>query len=280
MTVEKMSNKGTYQVMVDGEATEFNSVKDVSRFLGEERLGETKLRKADIVDGLYVDGSGDFAIVFVPEGELVELPEVSIEPEAGTPADITAASTEVPVDDAPTDDAPTDDESSDDNNDEGASDDNADDGGAEDEPISEYDRLMAQLRKQGPPVKKGKQALAGQTVEYPEKGHFADEKALKKFYRQLSDAQLDEWIGLEGLTWNSCDNESINRMRRCMAIRELHFPTNTGGNKKSKYAKYTDEQLLEMCVKNGLEVKVPKKFDKRIMRMYSIMALKDAKVLS
>jgi hypothetical protein len=34
---------------------------------------------------------------------------------------------------------------------------------------------------------------------YPEVGHYEDAKDLKKFYKHCTDAQLDEWLEVEGL---------------------------------------------------------------------------------
>jgi hypothetical protein len=75
------------------------------------------------------------------------------------------------------------------------------------------------------------QAIVG-SKGYPEVGMFADEKSLQKFYKQLSQEQLDEWCVLEGLTYKDCENEPIKRMRACMAIMDKHFPKQTGSSKK------------------------------------------------
>jgi hypothetical protein len=119
-------------------------------------------------------------------------------------------------------------------------------------------------------------------MSYPEVGTVADEKALKKVYKKLSDAQLDEWLAIEGLTdkVKLCDHDAINRMRKCMAITALHFPKapSSGKSSKSKYADYTTEQLCQMAIDNDVEVK-DDKGDVRILRMYTIMALKAAGVL-
>jgi hypothetical protein len=126
-----------------------------------------------------------------------------------------------------------------------------------------------------------KQKLADTEVEYPEPGSFKDEKALKKFYKQLSDEQLDEWIELEGLKYKECEHPSINRMRKCMAIRELHFPTKPKANtkSKSKYSHFSTEQLVEMANKAGIPVKDSKGSD-QILRMYTIMALREKGLIS
>lgn len=119
---------------------------------------------------------------------------------------------------------------------------------------------------------------------YPEQGHFATEADIKKYIKALTNEQLKEWCELEGATWNSHDNESINRMRMAMAIKAVHFPhlasgTGTGKKKsKSKYADYTNEQLAQMALDNDVEVP-DAKGDARIERMYTIMALRKAKIL-
>lgn len=119
-------------------------------------------------------------------------------------------------------------------------------------------------------------------IEYPEKGTFKTEKELKKFYKKLSDTQLDEWLELEGIKdkVKLCDHEAINRMRKCMAIMDLHFPkAATSAKKKSKYADLSTEELVELAINNDIVVK-DDKGDPRILRMYTIMALREAGILS
>jgi hypothetical protein len=127
----------------------------------------------------------------------------------------------------------------------------------------------------------GKQKLAGQDVEYPEVGSFKEEKYLKRFYKQLDDTQLDEWVALEGLSYKSCEHESINRMRKCMAILELHFPKKPKVNtkSKSKYSQFTTEQLVDMARKANLPIKDSKGSD-QILRMYTIMSLREAGLIA
>jgi hypothetical protein len=126
-----------------------------------------------------------------------------------------------------------------------------------------------------------KQKLANQEVEYPEPGTYKTEKELKKFYKQLSDAQLDEWLELEGLEYKPCEHEAINRMRKCMAILALHFPKQSKPNKssKSKYSQYTTEELVQMANDNNIEVR-DSKGSEPIKRMYTLMSLKQAGILS
>jgi hypothetical protein len=120
-------------------------------------------------------------------------------------------------------------------------------------------------------------------LEYPELGSFNDEKAIKKYIKGLTNDQLHEWVELEGVEYKTSDHESINRMRQAMAIKGLHFPqlASTGGasKKKSKYSDYTTEALVEMAIENDIEVR-DDKGDLRILRMYTIMALKAAGLLA
>lgn len=112
---------------------------------------------------------------------------------------------------------------------------------------------------------------------YPEVGLFAEKKALQKFYKQLEMAQIDEWVALEGLEYKESDSEPINRMRACMAILYKHFPKEPSKKKESPYKAYTTEQLIEMAIDNSVEVEPTE--DMRIMRMRTIMALREAKVI-
>ena len=112
---------------------------------------------------------------------------------------------------------------------------------------------------------------------YPEKGTI-DEKSLRKMYKKLSDEQINEWLELEGLTYKQSGHESIDRMRACMTITNFHFPKVTAAKKASKYADYTTEQLVEMCIDNDLVLK-DDKGDMRILRMYAIVALREAGVI-
>lgn len=119
-------------------------------------------------------------------------------------------------------------------------------------------------------------------LEYPEVGAFDSEKAIKKYIKALSNEQLAEWVELEGVEYKANDHESINRMRQAMAIKALHFPDTApkagSSKKKSKYSDYTTEQLVEMALDNDVEVR-DDKGDPRILRMYTIMALKAAGLL-
>lgn len=116
------------------------------------------------------------------------------------------------------------------------------------------------------------------TNGFPEVGVFTEQKDLQKFYKHLSDEQLLEWIELEGLEFKPSDSQPINRMRMAMAVLYSHFPkTYTSSKKKSKYADYTNEMLLDMAIKNDVVFEVCD--DERILRMRAIMALRAAKVI-
>lgn len=114
---------------------------------------------------------------------------------------------------------------------------------------------------------------------YPEVGHFTDKKDLQKFYKQLDTATLEDWCAVEGIEYTPCeDSEPIHRMRVCMAILYLHFPkAETSSKKKSKYADYTTEALIQMAVDNDIAVEVTD--DMRIMRMRTIMNLRAANII-
>lgn len=112
---------------------------------------------------------------------------------------------------------------------------------------------------------------------YPEVGHFADQKDLQKFYKHLSDEQLAEWIELEGLEYKANDSQPINRMRMAMAILYKHYPKAPSAKKKSKYADYSDEQLMTLLLEHDVPCEVTD--DERIMRMRAIMALRAHKVI-
>ncbi|AYP68517.1 hypothetical protein EalM132_00173 [Exiguobacterium phage vB_EalM-132] len=115
-------------------------------------------------------------------------------------------------------------------------------------------------------------------VDFPEVGHYSEQKALKKFIKGLSNEQVAEWVELEGLEVKQYDNEAIQRMRNAMAINALHFPNSVRKStpkQESPYKKYTTEELVQMALDNDIEVK-DAKGDARIERMYTIMALRNA----
>jgi hypothetical protein len=123
-----------------------------------------------------------------------------------------------------------------------------------------------------------KKRTKAQVATFPEKGGFQDEKAMKKHIKGLSDAQLVEWMELEGLTHNPAEHEAINRMRMAMAIKELHFPSEPKAKKSdSPYKQYSTETLIQMVVDGDVPVEPTE--DMRIMRMRCIMALRAHKVI-
>jgi len=144
-------------------------------------------------------------------------------------------------------------------------------------------RAMAKKLKQPEPKAKApkvKEDLAGQEIEYPEVGHFESIDDIKKFYKRLSMEQISEWAEIEGLEWKHNDNPGINRMRACMAISNHHFPKKTSGKKKAKYGHLSTEDLLAMAIENDVEVREPKGDNENILRMYTIMALREAGLLA
>lgn len=119
-------------------------------------------------------------------------------------------------------------------------------------------------------------------IEYPEVGDFEDEKAIKKYIKGLTDEQLQAWCELEGAEWVENEHRNINRMRMAMAIKAVHFPElakKPSSKKKSKYAEYTTEELVEMAIDNNVEVR-DDKGNERILRMYTIIALREAGLIS
>lgn len=109
---------------------------------------------------------------------------------------------------------------------------------------------------------------------YPEVGHFAEKTDLQKFYKQLTDAQLAEWIELEGLDFTPAESAPINRMRMAMAILYHNHPKPASTKKKAKYADYTLEDLMRMATENDVIFEITE--DERILRMRAIMALRVA----
>ena len=113
---------------------------------------------------------------------------------------------------------------------------------------------------------------------YPEVGDYDDSADLKKFYKKLSIEQLQEWVDLEGLEVVATDSQPIYRMRLCMAILYKHFPKAESKPKsKRKYTQSTEE-LVQMAIDHDVEIK-DDKGNEQILRMYAIMALRNAGVL-
>lgn len=114
---------------------------------------------------------------------------------------------------------------------------------------------------------------------YPEVGQFADEKSVQKFYKQLTQEQLDAWCELEGLTYKACEDQpAIHRMRAAMAILYKHFPKEVSPKKESPYKAYTTEQLVQLALENDVVFETCE--DDRILRMRAIMALRAHKLLA
>lgn len=111
---------------------------------------------------------------------------------------------------------------------------------------------------------------------FPEVGSVKTEKELKKVYKKLSDAQLDEWLTLEGWTeeYKPTESEPINRMRKCMVILYHHFPKEPAKSKKggSVWKQYSLEELIAKATEAGAEFEFTD--HESIMRMRLIMALK------
>lgn len=121
---------------------------------------------------------------------------------------------------------------------------------------------------------KAPKAPKTEAIEYPEVGAFSDKKDLQKFYKGLTDVQLAEWIELEGLEYTPNESAPINRMRMAMAILYSHFPKTTAPKKKSKYADFSLEDLMNLAIQH--EVIFETTDDERILRMRAIMALRVA----
>lgn len=280
-----MAKKNGY--IINGE-TEVGTLKEVTDIIGK------RVSKKDIVEGL------------VPEVEYVEYEDDNEEIDTENLEDVDAD--EEGIDDVDEDEEDMDEDSEEDNEetedikdeeepsdlDDGIEDDSEDDSEKTGEK-PDMQELLAKLKANNEKIarenpealekskkRKNKVELLmdedGNTV-YPEKGYFKSEDEIKKYYKQLDDDQLDEWLELEGLEYTANEHAGINRMRKCMAIKEYHFPKENKSKKsKSKYADFTTEELLQMALDNDVEVK-DAKGNLKILRMYCIMALRDAKVL-
>lgn len=148
------------------------------------------------------------------------------------------------------------------------------------EPTSEED--SEDDWEEGYPVNTEVEEDEDEEIEYPEVGDFEDEKAIKKYIKGLTDEQLQAWCELEGAEWVENEHRNINRMRMAMAIKAVHFPElakKPSSKKKSKYAEYTTEELVEMAIDNNVEVR-DDKGNERILRMYTIIALREAGLIS
>lgn len=109
-------------------------------------------------------------------------------------------------------------------------------------------------------------------MKYGHPAVWETDKVLKKYYKQLDIEDIVEWGTKLGTTFKACDDPAIFRMRACMAILYHFFPKETKPKKKSKYADYTLEQLVEMAATNNVPVEPTD--DERILRMRVIMMLR------
>ena len=113
---------------------------------------------------------------------------------------------------------------------------------------------------------------------FPTVGTFTEDKAIKKFYKQLPTEVLEDWANQLGAEYKACEeNDSIHRMRVAMAILYTHFPKESKAKPKSKYAGYTLEQLVDMALEHSVAVEMTD--DTRILRMRLIMGLRASKVI-
>lgn len=112
---------------------------------------------------------------------------------------------------------------------------------------------------------------------FPVPGEFESKKALQKFYKQLDTEVIEAWGESLGVTFKADDNASIHRMRAAMSILYSFYPKEPAKKKESKYAKYSLEDLVTLAMDNDVVVEPTE--DARIMRMRSIMALRDAGII-
>lgn len=298
-----MSTKINYEVMVGETKNIVGTLKEVSALLGEKvtkakiNNGEYKGIVTELLEDEPVDNIEEgVARVYNEDGEYDGIKLVNpLEGKEDTDMNINNTNTEElandivtdeeDIEETATDEEDIEDVDNEDSEDEDTNEDDKDDSPSMTDLMKRMKELNAKKKAENPNstgTGKSKRTKTMEfTGEYPEVGAFTEKKQLQKFYKQLTDEQLNDWIELEGLTYKESDNEPINRMRKCMAILDLHFPKeNTGSSKKkSKYASFTTEQLLELALDNNVEVKEAKGNDERILRMYTIMALRNAGVI-
>lgn len=140
------------------------------------------------------------------------------------------------------------------------------------EPTEEQDTVEEEVVEE-PTVEEG--------IVYPEVGDFKEAKDIKAYYKKLTVEQLEEWVELEGLEVAHTDSPNIYRMRLCMAILYHHFPKAPAKASKKSSQKYplSTEEYVQMAMDNDVEVK-DDKGNMQILRMYTIMALKNAGIIS
>lgn len=112
-------------------------------------------------------------------------------------------------------------------------------------------------------------------VSHPSK--WADESALKKYYKKLDTSEVIKWVEELGCTFKESTDQSIHRMRACMAVLYHFFPKEVKAKKQSKYSEYTLEQLVTLAADRNIPVEVCE--DERILRMRTIMALRAHQVI-
>lgn len=298
-----MANKNKYMVIVEGTEMVVDTVGEVNKLINGKRVTKQQVEAGE-VEGVTViseeevsqlnledvaEASDNVEIIMVGEAPkrqaTEEVEEDTVEEEEATEEaeDATPAVEEVDEDNEPDTEEVSDEEFEESQRTEPVQDEEVIPGSVESTKVTgKLADLVSKLKQPEPKDKtpKVKQDLAGQDVEYPDSFESVD--AIKKFISRLSTDQLIEWAELEGVLDNAKpnDNASIYRMRVAVAVREKFFPSQRSSSpkKKSKYADYSTEQLLEMALENDIEVK-DAKGDQRILRMYLIMALRNAEVL-
>jgi hypothetical protein len=140
------------------------------------------------------------------------------------------------------------------------------------EPTEEQDTVEEEVVEE-PTVAEG--------ITYPEVGDFKEAKDIKAYYKKLTVEQLEEWVELEGLEVVHTDSPNIYRMRLAMAILYHHFPKAPAKASKKSSQKYplSTEEYVQMAMENDVEVK-DDKGNMQILRMYTIMALKNAGLIT
>lgn len=106
---------------------------------------------------------------------------------------------------------------------------------------------------------------------------WADESALKKYYKKMSTDEVIKWVEELGTSFKESTDPSIHRMRACMAVLYHFFPREVKAKKSSKYADYSLEQLVSLAAENNVPVEVCD--DERILRMRTIMALRAHQII-
>lgn len=143
--------------------------------------------------------------------------------------------------------------------------------------VEEQEESTEEVEEVAEPVSVEEDTVEGD-IEFPEVGDYEDPSDLKKFYKKLSVKQLQEWVGIEGLEVKPTDSQPIYRMRLCMAILYKHFPKAESKPKSKRKYTQTTEELVQMAIDHEVDIK-DDKGNEQILRMYTIMALRNAGVL-